>query len=60
MAERAATTKEKNNRDQIVNFRATSETKARAVAIKELMKLSSTSEVFRRLLAEKAMELGVQ
>ena len=59
MSYRAATTKEKSKHDQVVNFRTTSETKEKAQAVKELMKVSSTSEVFRHLLNAKASELGI-
>ena len=59
MSYRSATTKEKSKRDAVVNFRTTEETKAKAQAVKELMKVSSTSEVFRRLLNAKATELGI-
>ena len=59
MATRAAKRKEKTNRDQMVIFRTTEELKAKAQAVKALMQVTSTSEVFRRLLNEKAEELGV-
>ena len=52
-------TKQKNNRDQLVIFRATKEDKEMAQAVKELMKVTSTSAVFRTLLHEKANELGI-
>ena len=59
MATRTAKRKEKTNRDQMVIFRTTEELKAKAQAVKALMQVTSTSEVFRRLLNEKAEELGV-
>ena len=59
MATRAAKRKEKTNRDQMVVFRTTEEMKAKAQAIKALMQVASTSEVFRTLLNQKAKELGV-
>lgn len=59
MATRTAKRKEKANRDQMVIFRATEEMKAKAQAVKSLMQVTSTSEVFRTLLNQKAEELGV-
>lgn len=59
MATRTAKRKEKTNRDQMVIFRATEEMKAKAQAVKSLMQVASTSEVFRTLLNQKAEELGV-
>ena len=59
MATRTAKRKEKTNRDQLVIFRATEEMKAKAQAVKSLMQVASTSEVFRTLLNQKAEELGV-
>lgn len=56
---RAATHKESNSRNAIISVRATEETKAQAQAIKELMKVSSTSQVIRQLLNEKANQMGV-
>ena len=43
----------------MISVRATEETKAQAQAIKELMKVSSTSQVIRQLLNEKASQMGV-
>ena len=43
----------------MVIFRATEEMKAKAQAVKSLMQVASTSEVFRTLLNQKAEELGV-
>lgn len=60
MATRTAKQKEKTTRDQMVIFRTTEEMKAKAQAVKSLMQVTSTSEVFRRLLLEKAQQLGVQ
>ena len=59
MATRTAKRKEKTNRDQMVIFRTTEEMKAKAQAVKALMQVTSTSEVFRTLLNQKAEELGV-
>ena len=59
MATRSARRKEKTNRDQLVIFRTTEEMKAKAQAVKSLMQVASTSEVFRTLLNQKAEELGV-
>ena len=59
MTTRAAKRKEKTNRDQMVIFRTTEDMKAKAQAIKALMQVASTSEVFRTLLNQKAKELGV-
>lgn len=59
MTTRAAKRKERTNRDQMVIFRTTEEMKAKAQAVKALMQVASTSEVFRTLLNEKAEELGV-
>lgn len=58
-AMRAAKRKESNSRDAMISVRATEETKAQAQAIKELMKVSSTSQVIRQLLNEKASQMGV-
>lgn len=57
--ERAAKTKERSTRNKVTIMRVTVEEKARWQAVKELMKVSSTSEVFRRLLNAKATELGI-
>lgn len=51
--------KQKNNLETSIIFRANAATKAKAAAVKELMKVSSTSEVFRSLLEAKAAELGI-
>lgn len=59
MATRTAKRKEKTNRDQVVIFRTTEELKAKAQAVKSLMQVASTSEVFRTLLNQKAEELGI-
>ena len=59
MATRSARRKEKTNRDQMVIFRTTEEMKAKAQAVKSLMQVTSTSEVFRTLLKEKASSLGI-
>jgi len=59
MGTRSARRKEKTNRDQMVIFRTTEEMKAKAQAVKSLMQVASTSEVFRTLLNQKAEELGV-
>ena len=56
---RAAKRKESSSRDAMISVRATEETKAQAQAIKELMKVSSTSQVIRQLLNEKASQMGV-
>ena len=50
---------QKKNLDTHIIFRATEETKAKAAAVKALLNISSTSAVFRKLLDEKAQELGV-
>ena len=50
----------KQIKDTSVIFRATKETKAQAEAVRALLKLQSTSEVFRSLLSAKAAELGVK
>lgn len=60
MATRTAKRKEKSTRDQTVIFRTTEEMKAKAQAVKSLMQVASTSDVFRTLLDEKAEELGVK
>ena len=59
MATRTAKRKEKTNRDQVVIFRTTEEMKAKAQAVKSLLQVTSTSEVFRTLLNEKALALGI-
>ena len=59
MATRTGKRKEKANRDQMVIFRTTEEMKTKAQAVKALMQVTSTSEVFRTLLNQKAEELGV-
>lgn len=51
--------RQKKNLDTNIIFRANEETKAKAEAVKSLMQLSSTSQVFRQLLEEKANQLGV-
>ena len=56
---RIAKRKEKTNRDQMVIFRTTEEMKAKVQAVKALMQMTSTSEVFRTLLNEKASSLGI-
>lgn len=56
---RIAKRKEKTNRDQMVIFRTTEEMKAKVQAVKALMQMTSTSEVFRTLLNQKAEELSV-
>ncbi len=56
---RAAKRKESNSRSAMISVRASEETKAQAQAIKELMKVSSTSQVIRQLLNEKASQMGV-
>ena len=53
-------TKEKTTRNQLLSFRTTEETKAKAEALRSLMKVASTSEVFRTLLNEKASALGIE
>ena len=60
MEGRQAKRKEKGVRNQTVIFRTTKELKAKALAVKSLMNVASTSEVFRALLTEKAQELGVE
>ena len=60
MTARAAKRKEKDTRNQTVIFRATEDMKAKAQAVKSLLQVASTSEVFRTLLNEKAAELGVK
>lgn len=60
MNTRTAKTKEKSNRDEMLVFRATTETKEKVEAIRSLMKVGSTSEVIRRLINEQASELGVK
>lgn len=57
---KALRTKEKTTRNQLLSFRTTEETKAKAEALRSLMQVASTSEVFRRLLNEKAAEMGVE
>ena len=52
-------TKEKTTRNQLLSFRTTEETKAKAEALRSLMQVASTSEVFRTLLNEKAQALGI-
>ena len=52
-------TKDKKNLDTNVIFRATGETKQKAEALKSLLKVSSTSAVFRKLLDDKAAEYGL-
>ena len=59
MEARAAKRKERTNRTEAFNFRATEEMKTKAQAVKSLMQVGSTSEVFRRLLDDKAKELGL-
>lgn len=51
--------KEKTNRDQMVILHTIEEMKAKAQAVKALMQMTSTSEVFRTLLNQKAEELSV-
>ena len=46
-------------RDNLIAFRASTKDRFKAQAVKELMKVSSTSEVFRHLLNAKATELGI-
>ncbi len=46
-------------RDNLIAFRASTEDRQKAEALKSLMCVASTSEVFRLLIAEKANELGV-
>ena len=53
-------TKEKTTRNQLLSFRTTEETKAKAEALRSLMQVASTSEVFRTLLNEKASALGIE
>jgi len=49
-----------DRRDNLITFRASTEERQRAEALKSLMQLSSTSQVFRQLLEEKATQLGVE
>ena len=51
--------KTRKNLDTNVIFRATGETKQKAEALKSLLKVSSTSAVFRKLLDDKAAEYGL-
>lgn len=52
-------TSDADRRDNLIAFRASTEDRMRAEALKSLMQVSSTSAVFRTLLNEKAEELGV-
>lgn len=56
---RAAKVKVKGGCSEIVSFRASAETKAKAQAIQELMKVASTSQMIRHLLEKAAKEYGV-
>ena len=46
-------------RSSLIGFRASTEERQRAEAIKSLLQLESTSAVFRTLLDEKAAKLGL-
>lgn len=48
-----------DRRDNLIAFRASTEDRMRAEALKSLMQVSSTSAVFRTLLNEKAQQLGM-
>ena len=48
-----------DRRDNLMAFRASTEDRQKAEALRSLMQVASTSEVFRTLLNEKALELGV-
>ena len=48
-----------DRRDNLIAFRASTEDRQKAEALRSLMQVASTSEVFRTLLNEKALELGV-
>ena len=48
-----------DRRDNLIAFRASTDDRMKAEALKSLMKLSSTSAMFRQLMDEKAQELGV-
>lgn len=52
-------TNDLERRDNLIAFRASTEDRQKAEALKSLMCLASTSEVFRQLITEKANELGV-
>ena len=49
-----------DRRDNLIAFRASTEDRMRAEALKSLMQVSSTSAVFRTLLNEKVEELGME
>ena len=57
---RVLRTKEKTNRNMLLSFRPTEETKAKAEALRSLMQVASTSEIFRTLLNDKAAELSIE
>lgn len=48
-----------NRRDNLISFRASTEDRLKAEELKDAMKLTSTSAMFRQLLEDKAKELGV-
>ena len=56
----ALRTKGKITPNQLLSLRTTEETKAKAEALRSLMQVAYTSEVFRHLLNEKALKLGVE
>lgn len=52
-------TNDKDRRDNLIAFRASTEDRMQAEKLKSAMQLSSTSAMFRALMNEKSVELGV-